>query len=83
MSTRSGTQYHLQNPIYEMDPNTTSIVKLLEDLSIRFDNVEQELTNNIECLDRVERETTENVGENGPRPEVRHLGIMFNLIMMK
>jgi len=29
------------------------------------------LRSNKECLDRLERETTENVGENGPRPENR------------
>jgi len=40
MPTRSGTQYHLRDPISEMDPNIASIAKLLEDLSTRFDNVE-------------------------------------------
>jgi len=43
MPTRSGTQYHLQDPIFEMDPNIASIEKLLEDLSTRFSNVEQVL----------------------------------------
>ena len=52
-----------------MDPNITSIAKLLEDLSTRFSNVKQELRNNRECLDRIECETTENVSENGPRRE--------------
>jgi len=30
MPTRSGTQYHLQDPISEMDHNITGITKLLE-----------------------------------------------------
>ena len=40
MPTRSETQYHLQDPISEMDPNIASIAKLLEDFSTRSDNVE-------------------------------------------
>ena len=69
MPTHSGTQYHFRDPIYEMDPNIASIAKLLEDLSTRFGNVKQKLKSNMERLDRIERETIENVSENGPRPE--------------
>ena len=39
MPTRSETQYHLQDPISEMDPNIASIANLLEDLSTQFSNV--------------------------------------------
>jgi len=52
-----------------MDPNIASITELLEYLSTRFYNVEQELKSNREHLDRIDRETTENVSENTPRPE--------------
>jgi len=69
MPTRSGTQHHLQDPISEMDPNIASIAKLLEELFTRFDNVKQELRSNREHLNRIKRETTENISENGPRPE--------------
>jgi len=41
MPTRSGTQYHLRDPISEMDPTIASIAKLLEDLSTRFENVDK------------------------------------------
>jgi len=68
MPTCSGTQYHLRDPISKMEPNIPSITKHLEDLSTRFGNIEQELRSNMERLDRLERETTENVSENGPRP---------------
>jgi len=40
MHIHSGTKYHLQDPIFEMDPDIASIAKLLEDLSTRFGNVE-------------------------------------------
>ena len=46
-----------------------ALQKLLKDLSTRFDNVKQELRSNRKCVDRIKRETTENVSENGPRPE--------------
>jgi len=82
MPTRSGKQYHLRDSIFEMDPNITSIVKLLEDLSTRFGNVQQELRSNRECLGWIECEITENVSENGHRP-VTHLDVMFNLRMME
>ena len=71
MPTHSGTQYHFRDPISEMNPNIASIAKLLEDFFTWFDNVEQELRSNRECLDRLERETIENVSENGPRVENR------------
>ena len=41
--TRSGTQYHLRDPISEMDPNIVSTVKLLEVLFTRFSNVKKQL----------------------------------------
>jgi len=66
MPTRSGTRYHLRDPISEMDLNIASITELLKDLSTRFCNVEHELRSNREHLDRIEHETTENVSENGP-----------------
>ena len=71
MPTRSGTQYHIPDLISEMDPNISSIANLLEDLSTRFRNVEQEFRNNRECLDRLECEITENISDNGPRSENR------------
>ena len=71
MPTHSGTQYHIRGRIFEMDPNIASIAKLLEDLSTRFGSVEKELRSNRERLDRLERETIENVNENGPRVENR------------
>ena len=40
MHIHSGTKYHLQDPISEMDPDIANIAKLLEDLSTRFGNVE-------------------------------------------
>ena len=52
-----------------MDPNIASITKLIEDLSNWFGNVEQELRSNKEHLDRLERETIENVSENESRPK--------------
>ena len=52
-----------------MDPNIASITELLEYLSTRFYNVEHELKSNRKHLDRIDRETTENVSENTPRPE--------------
>ena len=69
MPTCSETQFHLRDLFSEMDPNIASMTKLLEDLSTGFDNAEQELRSNRERLDRLERETIENVSENGPRPE--------------
>ena len=50
MLTRSEIQYHIRDPNSDMDPNIASIVKLLEDLSTRFDNIEQELRSNRERL---------------------------------
>ena len=52
-------------PIFEIDPNFASITKLLKDLSARLSNVKQELKSN------KERETAENVSENGPGTENR------------
>ena len=49
MPTR-GTQYHLRDLISEMNPNIASIAKLLEELYTRFNNVEQELKSDRECL---------------------------------
>ena len=46
-----------------MDPNNCNITKLLEDLSAWLSNAEQELKSNME------RETVENVSENGPHIE--------------
>jgi len=66
MTTRSGTQYHPQDPTSEMDLALAHITKLLEDLTTRLTNVEQELRNTRE------REATDNVSDNGPRSGPRH-----------
>jgi len=65
-----------------MDLNIASIAKLLEDLSTQFDNIEQELRNNRECLDRIEHETIENVSGD-LELKITHIGIMFNLITIE
>ena len=65
MPTCSGTQYHLQEPISEMNPNLPIITKLMEYLSTLLSNVEQKLKSN------KERETAENASENRPHPENR------------
>ena len=48
-----------------MNSNIANIIKLLEDLSARLSNIEKELKSN------KERETAENVNDNGPRTENR------------
>jgi len=63
LPTRSGTQYHPREITFETDSNIANITKLLEDLSARLSNVEQELKSNRE------REMAGNVSGNGPRTE--------------
>jgi len=45
MPTHSGTQYHRQDSIPEMNPNFVAIQKVLQDLTTRFDKMDQELKN--------------------------------------
>jgi len=63
MTTRSGTQYHPHDPTFDMEFSLANITKLLENLTTRMNDVEQEVRNT------KNRETTDNISDNGPRPE--------------
>ena len=65
MTTRSGTQYHPHEPTPEMQSAVDNLTKLLERLTTRMDNVEQDLRNTRG------RETTDNVCDYGPHIEPR------------
>ena len=66
MTIRNGTQYHPRDLTSEMDSALANITTLLENLTTRVDNVEQQLRY------IRDRETTDNVSDNGPRPEPRN-----------
>ena len=66
MTTRSGTQYHPYNPTFEMESALDNLTKLLERLTTWMDNMKQDLRNTRE------RETTNNVSDNGPHVGPRH-----------
>jgi len=67
MTTRSGTEYHSYDQTSNMESSLANITKLLENLTTRMNDVEQELRNTRE------RETTDNISDNGPRDGPRHL----------
>jgi len=52
-----------------MDPNFAAIQKALQDLTARFDKMDQELKTTSEHVKRIERRTIENVSDNKSRPE--------------
>ena len=66
MTVRSGTQYHPRDPTSDIESSLANITKLLENLTTRMNNVEQEIRNT-----RRNWETTDNVSDNRPRPEPR------------
>ena len=66
MTTRSGTHYHPHNSTPEMESKLDNLTKLLEMLTTRMDNVEQDLRN------IRGRETTDNVSDNGLHVGPRH-----------
>jgi len=63
MTTHSGTQYHPHDPTSDMESSLANIITLLENLTTLINNIEQEIRNTRN------RETTDNVSDNGPRPE--------------
>ena len=70
MSTRSEIQYHPHDPTYDMESSLANITKLLDNLTTRMNDVEQEVRNTRN------RETTNNVSDNEPR-----LGLMTKIIL--
>ena len=74
MSTRSEIQYHPHDPTYDMESSLANITKPLENLTTRMNDVEQEVRNTRN------REATDNVSDNEPRPEPR-LGLMTKIIL--
>jgi len=79
MITCSGTQYHLHDPTSDMETSLANITKLLENLTTRMNDVEQEVRNTRN------RETTDNISDNGPRPEPRqaNFGLMTKMILQE
>ena len=69
MPTDSEIRYHRQDSIPEMDFNFAAIQKALQDLIARFDKMDQESKTTSECVERIERRTTEDVSDNESRPE--------------
>jgi len=66
MTTRSGTQYHSHDPTLEMEFALDNFTKLIERLTTRMDNMEQDLRNSRG------RGTIDSVSDNGPHVGPRY-----------
>jgi len=80
MHTRSGTQYHIWDPKSEMNPNISSIAKLLEYLSPPIWQYRARVEKHREHLDRLESGLPRMLARINLDLKIGHLDLMFILI---